>query len=61
MTDQEYQKLIPRWCELRTVEQHRKYLGECWGIQKGVITEQYCRTCEFYSEFLSDTIVRDRY
>jgi len=62
MTDQEYQQLIPKWCELRTVEDHKRFLALCWGVlESKTEDEQYCKPCEFYSEFLSDTIVRDRY
>lgn len=51
MTEEEYQKLIPKHCLLQTVEQHKNQLGYCWGISYGFVTaeteQEYCKGCEF--------------
>jgi len=61
-TDEDYQKLIPPWCQFQGVEDHKEILALCWGITGGCVrldNEDYCRGCEFYVEKLGDTIQRD--
>lgn len=51
MTEEEYQKMIPKHCLYQTVEQHREEMMYCWGISHGFITteteKEYCKDCEF--------------
>ena len=53
MTKDEYQEMIPVWCELQTVNEHFELLGLCWGITHGHVTclgLEHCHDCEFCRE-----------
>ena len=50
MTNDEYQEMIPAWCELKTFDEHSDMLGLCWGITHGHVTREgfdYCHDCIF--------------
>jgi len=57
MKPEDYQAAIPRWCKLRTFEEHRKMMLLCWGVTAGFAArEEHCSAtnrdgppCEFYN------------
>ncbi|MBU0959802.1 MAG: hypothetical protein KKB31_07685 [Nanoarchaeota archaeon] len=50
MTEEEYQKMIPKHCLFQTVKEHREMMM-CWGISYGFVNtdteKEYCKDCEF--------------
>lgn len=55
ITDEIYKKFIPSWCTFQTIEEHRNYLGFCWGLMENIKNNDSprtilnsCQNCKYF-------------
>jgi len=52
ITEEFYEKHIPKCCKLKTVKEHKEQLMLCWGLlhdlENGVFAKECGRECEYH-------------